>query len=144
MKLRASSPVLLAAVAAAAIAPVPAHAARIAAFGDAPPLITKAKVTPKSFKALKSGGPVARKGGARVTFVLSDGATVDVSYRRATKTGYRAVPGSFSYLTASGANEIRISGRIGKAALKPGRYRIVLKPVADGARSAFAAFTIVA
>lgn len=135
--------VLAAAIVVTAVGAAPAGAARIAAFGDVPPLITKLKVTPKSFKALKTGGPVAAKGGARVTFRLSDGATVGVTYRRATKTGYKAVPGSFTYLTASGDNEMRISGRIGKAALKPGRYRIVLKPVADGAKSAYAAFTIV-
>ena len=132
-----------AALLAGAIAAAPAGAARIAAFGDTPPAVTKLKVRPVSFKAVAKGGPVTAKGGAKVSFTLSDGGNMTISYRRATPSGYKAVPGSFTFIGAFGENELRISGRILNAALKPGRYRIVVKPVADGARSAFAPFKII-
>lgn len=143
MKRRHHRLVLAAAVVATSLAAAPSQAARIAAFGDTPPVVSKLKVRPASFKALTKGEAVTAKGGALVSFSLTDGVRLTVSYRRATKTGYAAVPGSFIFIGVFGENSIRISGRIAKAALKPGRYRVVLKPAADGAKSAFAPFTIV-
>lgn len=136
------APLALVALAAGAVAAAPAPAARIAAFGDAPPVVTKLKITPARFKALAKGGPVTAKGGALVTFKLSDAGNMTVSFRRATKTGYKAVPGGFTYVGTFDQNEIRISGRAGKAALTPGRYRILIKPVAEGSHSAYAPFKI--
>jgi hypothetical protein len=136
------APLALVALTAGAVAAAPAPAARIAAFGDTPPVVTKLKVKPAKFKALAKGGPVTTKGGALVTFKLSDAGNMTVSFRRATKTGYKAVPGGFTYVGTFDENEVRISGRVGKAALKVGRYRILIKPVAEGSHSAFAPFTI--
>ena len=115
----------------------------LGAFGDTPPAVSKLKVAPSSFRALATGGPVTKKGGATVSFTLSDGGSMTVSYRRATASGYKSVPGSFTFIGTSAQNEIQISGRMLKATLKPGRYRVVIKPEVDGARAAFAAFRIV-
>ncbi len=137
---------ILAALAVALLAAIIVAAPSLGAFGDTPPVLTKVKIKPTSFKALAKGSQVTARGGARVTFTLSDHATLKVSYRRATASGYKAVPGSFSFIGIPGANDLRISGRIGTkklAPLAPGRYRIVLAPVASGARSGFAPFTIV-
>ena len=136
----------LAALAAALLAAIIVAAPSLAAFGDTPPVLTKVRIKPTSFKALAKGSQVTAKGGARVTFTMSDHATLKVSYRKATQSGYKVVPGSFSFIGIPGVNELRVSGRIGTkklAPLAPGRYRIVLAPVASGARSAYAPFTIV-
>ena len=135
--------ITVAAALATGIAAAPAGAARIAAFGDTPPAVSKLKVTPAKFKAVAKGGPVTTRGGAKVSFTLSDGGNMTISYRRYSKSGYKAVPGSFTFIGAFAENDLRISGRILGAALKPGRYRVVVKPVAEGARSVFAPFTII-
>jgi hypothetical protein len=137
---------ILSALVVALLAATVVVAPSLAAFGDTPPVLTKVKIKPTSFKALAKGSQVTAKGGARVTFSLSDHATLKVSYRRATKSGYKVVPGSFSFIGIPGVNDLRVSGRIGTtklAPLPPGRYRIVLAPVASGARSAYAAFKII-
>ncbi len=123
----------------AAVVPV---APSLAAFGDTPPAVSKMKIAPASFRAVAKGGPVTTKGGAKVSFTLSDGGRMTVSYRRATASGYKSVPGTFTFIGSFGENEVHISGRILKAALKPGRYRVVVKPEADGARAAYAAFRV--
>ena len=141
-----SFPAAAAIVAAVALVAVPGAA--LGAFGDAPPVVSKVKVSPSKFRALKSGSEIAPKGGAVVTFNLSDGGLMTVSFRHATAKGYKPVPGSFTYIGAYGENEMRIAGRVkskaGKPpiALKPGRYRVVIKPEASGSRSAFGSFTI--
>lgn len=133
----------LVALATGAIASVALAAPSLAAFGDTPPAVSKLKVKPAKFKAVAKGGPVTTKGGAKVSFTLSDGGNMTISYRRYSKSGYKAVPGTFTFIGAFGENDLRISGRILGAALKPGRYRVVVKPVADGGRSVFAPFTII-
>ena len=138
--------ITLAALTAALLAAIVLAAPSLGAFGDTPPVVTKLKVKPSAFKALAKGGAVATKGGAVVSFTLSDHSTLKVTYRKATQTGYKAVPGAFQFIGLPGDNDFRISGRAGMTKLKalaPGRYRVVLTPVASGGRSAYAPFKIV-
>ena len=136
----------LASLAVALLAAIVVAAPSLAAFGDTPPVLTKVKIKPASFKALSKGSQVTVKGGGLVSFTLSDHATLRISYKRATSSGYKVVPGTFNFIGIPGVNEVRVSGRIGTTKLAPlaaGRYRIVLTPVASGARSAYAALKIV-
>ena len=85
-----------------------------------------------------AGGRRAR-GGTRLRYTLSERARVTVAIQRAVKRGghvrYRTV-GSLRRGGAQGANTIRFSGRIGKRALRPGRYRAVIRATdAAGNRS---------
>jgi hypothetical protein len=112
------------------------------------------KVAPSSFRAAKSGGAVvSAKGkkakgpiGTKVTYSLSGAGTVDFTVEQLTtgrKAGGRCVKqtpankgkkkcdlakklkGGFSATGATGQNGFKFSGRIGKKALKEGRYRLV-------------------
>jgi hypothetical protein len=127
------------------------------------PDVTKLAVRPKAFKALPSGGPVAAKGGALITFTLLTGANVDfrVSALKPGKRGATGcvpgtpktakqrctrsirIPGGFKLIAIPGDNELRFSGRIGNAALKPGSYRLIAKAEGQAARSFSTTFKIV-
>lgn len=137
---------ILATLAVAVTAAIAVAAPSLGAFGDTPPVVTKVKIKPATFKALRTGSQVATKGGALLTFTLSDHVTLRISYKRQTSSGYKVVPGTFSFIGIPGSNDVRVSGRIGTtklAPLAPGRYRIVLTPVASGARSAYTALRII-
>ena len=120
----------------------PAPRGHAAAFGDQPPVVSKLQIAPLKFKALASGGATTLKGGAKVSFSMTDAGHVLVSYRRATAKGYLAVKGSFEFIGVYRENSVRITGRILNAKLAPGRYRIIVKPTADGSKAAYAPFTI--
>ena len=99
-------------------------------------------VRPASFRALPRGASVVRKGGALVTFTLSEAARVTFGVRRATGA---TVKGTFSVQGKAGANRLRFSGRLRKRTLKAGRYRLVAQArAADGRTSPrrTAAFTV--
>ncbi len=127
------------------------------------PDVTNLAVTPKTFRALPSGGPVAAKGGALITFRLDTGANVDFRVS-ALKPGRRGatgcvpgkpktkrqactrsvrIPGGFRLIGIPGDNELRFSGRIGTAALKPDAYRLIAKAEGQAARSFSTTFRIV-
>ena len=127
------------------------------------PDVRNFEITPKSFKALSEGGPVALKGGGLVEFDLRDGARVTFTLRKVTighregkkcKPGkaksakkrceiLKVVPGTMLYEAFSGHNEFRFSGRFDNKTLKPGSYRFVAKAAGNAARSSAAGFKII-
>jgi hypothetical protein len=141
----------------------------IAASRPAAPAITDLKISPRAFAAAR-GGPsalAATAAGARVSFNLDRAASVRFTVvrrlpgrkvgRRCAKTTRanrkaprctRLVPvaGGFNRQGAAGANAFRFSGRLSGRPLKPGRYRLLATPTADGVKgiAAAAAFQIVA
>jgi len=139
------------------VAPAGAQVPQIA------PDVTKLAVTPKAFKALRSGGPIVASGGAVISFNLDEGANVDFRVS-ALKPGRRGatgcvpgtpktakqrctrsvrIPGGFKLIGISGDNTVNFSGRIGTAALKPGTYRLIAKAEGQAARSFSTTFKIV-
>lgn len=155
MVLRSS--LVAAALAAAALVPAAASAAKVA------PDVEKLKVTPAALKPLPAGGPVVVRGGALVTFRLFDGADVSFSIKSELK-GKRAgskcvagraktkkgtclrtvdVPGGWLFVGITGPNEFRFSGRLGDQALAPGTYRLVAKAEGTAARSSYTRFKII-
>ena len=126
------------------------------------PALAALTVRPSSFKAKSSGPTIVTSGGATVTFRLSEGATVTFtvhrieqgrkrgrtcqrsssSNRRGTPCNrYVKVAGSFRDSdSATGANSLRFSGRLGGRELSPGRYRLTAVAT-DGAGNAGAART---
>jgi uncharacterized delta-60 repeat protein len=144
-------------------APVPVPA------GPATPALTGLAIRPSAFPAAAKGGSIAArrsKPGAVVGYTNSMAATTTFTVKRAmpgrkrgkscvkpTKsnrkakrcTRYVRVRGSFKHADKAGRNSFRFTGRLGRKALKPGRYRLSAKP-AIGRRSgkvATAAFRIV-
>jgi hypothetical protein len=120
-------------------------------------------VTPRAFRALPSGGPVAATGGALVTFTLDTGATVDFRVsalkpgrlgatgcvKGTPKTKAQAcqrsvrIPGGFKLIGIPGKNSLQFSGRIGASALKPDSYRLIAKAEGQAGRSFFTTFKII-
>jgi hypothetical protein len=120
---------------------------------DPAPSMTAFAITPTAFNSLLNGssilGPSAARG-ARVTYELSERANVGFRAERAAKgrrVGRRCVRptrrnrsrrpcvrwvrvrGGFSHAGSAGANSFRFSGRVRGRALRPGRYRLVARPV---------------
>jgi hypothetical protein len=73
--------------------------------------------------------PARLRRSARVSYVLSEPATVRFTLRRAIRrrghTRYVPMRGSFTRAGRLGANSFRFTGRIGHRALRAGRYRLV-------------------
>lgn len=104
--------------------------------------LTALTVRPASFRALRRGASVVRKGGAQVTFTLSEAARLTFGVRRASGV---TLKGSFSVAGKAGGNRLRFSGRLRGRALRPGRYSLVAQArTADGRTSPrhTAAFTV--
>jgi virginiamycin B lyase len=122
------------------------------------PKVSKLKLSKKRFRVGK---------GTKISFTLSAAADVRISFQRKAagrRDGGRCVkpkPRLRSHKPCTrwvkvgkltrkdrpaGAQKISFSGRIGKKALKPGRYRLTLTAVADGrgSKPARAAFTVLA
>jgi hypothetical protein len=86
------------------------------------------KVKPAAFKAAGKGGSVVTSAtGARVSFRLSQPSTVKftVERKKAKSKRYKKLRGSFSVVGKSGANKVRITGRLRGKRLKVARYRLV-------------------
>jgi hypothetical protein len=97
--------------------------------GAAATVLRNLKLVPGSFPvaAARRGARSAKAAGTRIKFSLSQAARVTFTIHRARAKGRWAKVGSFKRDAASGANSLRWSGRVGKRALKPGRYRITAK-----------------
>jgi hypothetical protein len=109
-------------------APADAQAPLIGAFRAAPSVFAVARAR----AALAAG--VRR--GTRFRYTLSEPARVTLRIRRARRGGYRTIA-TLARTGAGGANRIRFTGRIGRRALRPGRYRALLTATdAAGNRSA--------
>jgi hypothetical protein len=107
------------------------------------PQIVSASVSPKTFRVNRRGGaekPVAARRirrGTTFRYRLTEAARVVFTIqRRKGKRWVRVVPGRFAKTSKAGANSKRFSGRIGKHALKPGRYRATFVPAVGGVRGA--------
>ena len=119
-----------------------------------PPAITRARLSPRRFRAAK---------GTTITYTDSRAATTTLAVARVT-TGHRAgrrcragrprhgqrsctrlvARGAFIHQDAGGAVRVRFRGRVGRRRLAPGRYRLSLTPRADGrtGRTVVLAFTV--
>jgi hypothetical protein len=92
------------------------------------PLIGAFRATPSVFAVARAGTALAAgvRRGTRFRYTLSEPARVKLRIRRARRGGgYRTIA-TLTRSGASGANRIRFSGRIGRRALRPGRYRAVI------------------
>jgi hypothetical protein len=102
------------------------------------PLISGFRSTRSAFAVARAATPRAAraKRGTSLRYTLSENARVALKIQRKGRTRYRSV-GTLRRAGAKGASRIRFSGRIGRRALRPGRYRIVATAVdAAGNRSA--------
>lgn len=119
--------------------------------------VTGLRVAPSHFRALGRGASVVKKGGAKVTFKLSEAAKVTFTIARKTTgrsvrgkcvkatrsnrrakrcTRYVAVKGSFTKAGVKGANALRFSGRLRGKRLASGSYRLTATAKASDGRSA--------
>jgi hypothetical protein len=104
------------------------------------PVITSLSLTRRSFRVAKAATPVAAraKRGTAFRYTLSEPATVTIEIQRkrrcrrgATCKRYRSV-GTLTRKAAQLRNGTRFSGRIGKKALRRGRYRAVVRATDSG------------
>jgi hypothetical protein len=121
------------------------------------PTISRLTRSPNAFVAASSGPsaiPANGGPGTRVDYTLNEAATVRFTVLRslpgrkakggrcvkptkANRTAHKctrfvAVPGSFTRASRGGTNSFRFTGRIAGHKLKPGKYRLVARPSADG------------
>jgi hypothetical protein len=123
--------------------------------------------SPRRFEAANVGGSVIARVGTRITYTLSEPASVSFTVQRARLgrrvgrrcvrpttrnrrrrrcTRYVALAGGFSHDGNLGPNSFAFSGRVGGRALRPGRYRLVgVATDVAGLQSAprFTSFTII-
>jgi secreted trypsin-like serine protease len=83
-----------------------------------PPVLSRAKLSTKRFKA-------ARKARAKLTFRLSEAAAIRITVLKGTK----ALSPSVSIAASAGRTSRTFTGRLGRKALKPGRYRLRIAAV---------------
>lgn len=111
-----------------------------------PPLLSAFSIRPSSFKALAKGASIAKSGGAKVRYRLSENATTTFTVERI-ETGRKKAKscqrpskanrkgkactrlvkrsGSFGHKgVAAHVNSFRFSGRLSNRRLAPGRYRL--------------------
>lgn len=96
------------------------------------------KVKPASFKAARKGASVvAGATGAKVSFKLSQPATVKFTVQRKKRKakGYTKLRGSFAAVGRTGSNAVHFTGRLRGKRLKAGRYRLVAKASLGSAKS---------
>ena len=79
------------------------------------------------FRAAKSRIRVAH--GTRFRYTLSENARVTLRFRRIGAHGRQSAVGTLKRAGSKGLNRVRFSGRIGRRALLPGRYRVVATAV---------------
>lgn len=124
-----------------------------------PANLSRLAVTPRAFRALTTGGPLAASGGTLVSFTLAQSARVTVSVERprvgrtvrgrcvaprpknlsaARCTRWVRVGTRLGISGANGVNTLHLSGRAAGRKLPPGSYRLVVQPVGQPAvRRAF-------
>lgn len=133
------------------------------------PAIAGLRLSPSTFRAAPSGSIIRARSvrtATRVRYELNVPATVRVTAERSGHgrrvggrcvkrsagdrggrvcTRYVAVPGSVMRSRPAGADDFRFDGRFAGRALRPGRYRLVATPSADGrtGRPARARFRVV-
>jgi len=96
------------------------------------PQISGLKVAPARFGvSRRRTAAVARvRRGTKIRYSLSEAATVQLRFQRAvTRPGSRrrwVKAGALRRTGVAGANRVAFSGRIGRRALRPGRYRLIV------------------
>jgi hypothetical protein len=107
------------------------------------PVITGPTVAPKRFRVSPRGtATVARlRRGSRIRYSLSEAAAVTLRFQRAAtirRTGRRrwVAAGTLRRAGIAGVNRVRFSGRIGRRALRAGRYRLILRATDAAGNSA--------
>ena len=88
------------------------------------PLVSGFRASPPVFAIARVGTPSAARGarGTKFRYTLSEPTRVRVTLQRVLSGRFRTV-GRLSRKGAKGANSIGFSGKVGKLALRPGRYR---------------------
>jgi hypothetical protein len=107
------------------------------------------RIRPATFRALERGGSIAAARGTRVSYSLSEAATMTFRVERTARgrrvgrrcvpqtrrnrkrkrcTRYTRVRGSFTHQGRTGGNSFRFSGRLRGRKLRPGRYRLAVVP----------------
>jgi hypothetical protein len=88
-----------------------------------PPRLSKLSLRPRTFRR-------GTKNGTRVSFRLSEPATVQLTVLKAVRGHYKAVHGSIIRKATAGVNLVRFEGRIGGHSLRGGRH-ILLATATD-------------
>jgi Thrombospondin type 3 repeat len=97
-----------------------------------PPALTKLALRPAKFWT-------GSKNGTRVSFRLSEPATVELQVLRVVGPRRPPVSGTIEHHATAGVNFVRFSGRIGGHDLKPGRYVLVATAEDEAGNVAFQA-----
>jgi hypothetical protein len=108
------------------------------------PVVRRLRIAPRRFEALTGRrASIARRGGVRVSYVVSETGTARFTIERLERRGsaarlYRTtLRGSFRHGAVRGRNKLRFSGHLRGRALTPGRYNLVVRVVdLTGDRSA--------
>jgi len=88
--------------------------------------LTKLKMSPRRFAVAHKRLPKGTKlDGARISWKLSRGATVKLTFQRHTRKGWKRV-GTIYRPAKAGTSEVRFRGRFGRKLLSPKRYRLVV------------------
>lgn len=102
--------------------------------GDAPadrsaPQVSGVGLAPTRFRIARRGtATVARaRRGTRIRYSLSEPAAVTLRFQRAGRGGRWAGAGTLRRSAFAGASRVAFSGRIGRRALRPGRYRLIVE-----------------
>ncbi len=108
-----------------------AEQARSVKVTDPPPVITGLKVVPKSFAASGKATPLNRTAGAKIKLKLSEDAKVRFRVRQdpARRNGGPPPksPRSFTRQLSEGASSVPFTGKLGKAAFKARRYKLIAR-----------------
>lgn len=118
------------------------------------PVISGLRLRPTAFRAARSGASAkaaSARTGTRISYALDTQARVRFTVQRATSgrrvgkrcrkttranharkpcTRFTSVPGSFTRARNAGRDRFTFSGRLGGRALRPGRHRLVVTPIA--------------
>lgn len=92
------------------------------------PRLSRARLSRRRFRVGRARtARVARvRRGTIIRYVLSEAATTSLRIDRRRGSRYRRA-GTLKRTTGKGRRGVRFSGRIGRKALKPGRYRLTLR-----------------
>jgi hypothetical protein len=93
------------------------------------PVVRGLAVVPSSFTPFPDRSSISASRGARVTYRLSEAATMRFTVQRRVRGRYRRVKGSFRHKGKKGANRFHFTGFVRRRALRPGAYRLVGVPV---------------
>ena len=86
--------------------------------------LTRARLTPRAFPAARRGpGVIASRAGATLRYRVSEPARITLTIRRAGRHGTK-VRGKLKTAGRPGANALRLTGRIARRSLAPGRYTL--------------------